>query len=574
MDKEVQEGILRALTQANIVSAQQVQEVQQELEKGGSLREFLVDRKRINDEVYAKAFATALHMPYVDVREGTIHKNVVDIVPESTAREHLIIAYDETEDLVKVAMADPSDRQIVEFIHKKVDRPVEVAVASATSIRETIEKYRASLDVELKGLIQQAQGAARAGDDLLKVSEDLPIVNVTDSILRHAILQGASDIHIEPTEQSVIVRYRIDGILRSMLELPKEVLAALVARIKVLSNLKIDEHRLPQDGRFKVQTDEYKVSFRVSTLPVFDGEKVVMRLLDESGQGLMLDHIGMRERELKIFRRNVAKPHGLVLVTGPTGSGKTTTLYAAMREINTPEVNISTIEDPIEYRMEGINQTQVRPKIGLSFSTGLRSLVRQDPDIIMVGEIRDEETASLAINAALTGHLVLSTLHTNSAVGAIPRLVDMKVEPFLIASTANLMLAQRLVRQLCEYCRKQVPIDEQVLESIRVMADPDVLLAAMKKDGVVKENATWGDLTMYVPAGCHKCHEGYKKRIGIYEVFEITPEVQTLITSNVTSNKLEEAARAQGMVTMVEDGFIKVIEGKTSVEEVLRVAKE
>lgn len=463
----------------------------------------------------------------------------------------------------------------MEFIHKKVDKPIEVWLASTSSIRETLAKYEGTLEADLQQVIDEAKHVTEEGKDDSKAAEDLPIIKIADSILRHAILKGASDIHIEPTEDKLIVRYRIDGILHDMMVLPKAVLAGVVARIKILSNLKIDEHRLPQDGRFKLESDDYNVAFRVSTLPVFDGEKIVMRLLDESGKGVTLDGVGMTEKDLKMFRDNIAKPNGMILVTGPTGSGKTTTLYAAVRELNTAEVNISTIEDPIEYRMQRVNQTQVQPKIGLTFSNGLRALVRQDPDIIMVGEIRDEETASLAVNAALTGHLVLSTLHTNSAAGAVPRLMDMKVEPFLIASTLNLVMAQRLVRRLCENCRKQVPIDETMLTSLRDILDVDHMFQVLKSQQLVSADSTWETIQIYQPVGCTKCQAGYKGRVGIYEMFEMTPSMQELLTPTVTSEALEQAAKKdQGMISMLEDGVSKVIQGLTSVEEVLRVAKE
>ena len=427
----------------------------------------------------------------------------------------------------------------------------------------------------MQQVIDEAKKANEEGKDLSKAAEDLPIIKIADSILRHAILKGSSDIHIEPTEEKVVVRYRIDGILHDMMVLPKTVLAGVVARIKILSNLKIDEHRLPQDGRFKLESDDYNVAFRVSTLPVFDGEKIVMRLLDESGKGVSLDNVGMDEKSLKMFRDNIAKPNGMILVTGPTGSGKTTTLYSAMRELNTSEVNISTIEDPIEYRMQRVNQTQVQPKIGLTFSNGLRALVRQDPDIIMVGEIRDEETASLAVNAALTGHLVLSTLHTNSAAGAVPRLMDMKVEPFLIASTLNLVMAQRLVRKLCESCRTQVPIDQAMMDSIADIVKLDRMLEVLKQQEVIAKDADWKGVQMFAAPGCIKCHNGYKGRMGIYEMFEMTPSMQRLLSATITTDALETAAKKeQGMVTMLEDGVVKVVRGLTNIEEVLRVAKE
>lgn len=576
MPDKTSEAILQDLVTRQILPAEKAQEITTQLEQqGGDLRAILVESGLVDDEHFTYSQAVASGMPYVNLSDITIPKEVLNIIPESTARGHSIIAYQQTEEALRVATSNPRDRQIIEFVRKKVDMPVEVALASAEGVRLALAQYQGTLQGDLQTLVQEAEGALTGAGDLSKVAEDLPIIKMTETILKHAILQGASDIHIEPTETQVIIRYRIDGLLSDVLTLSKQVMAGIVARIKVLSNLKIDEHRLPQDGRFKLESDDYRVAFRVSILPVFDGEKVVMRLLDESGRGLTLDDIGMSARTLEIFRQNIGKPHGMVLVTGPTGSGKTTTLYAAMREMNTPDVNISTIEDPIEYRMERINQTQVQPKIGLTFANGLRALVRQDPDIIMVGEIRDEETASLAVNAALTGHLVLSTLHTNSAAGAVPRLIDMSVEPFLIASTTNMLLAQRLVRKICQECSQQAVIEKGVVDSLGLVVDLEILLATLQREGAVEEGTTWKNFKVHVPQGCNKCNDGYRGRVGIYEIMAVTPEIQKLITSHITTTDLEKAAREQQkMVTMIEDGIMKVVQGMTSVEEVLRVAKE
>ncbi len=577
MPDAISESILQALVESHELSPEDGTRIREQLKAGeGTAYALLVEKGKVSEEGYTKAYAAASHMPYVNLREITVDKKTLDIIPESTAREHLVIAYEQDKDSVKLAMANPNDRQIVEFIHKKVDKNLQVSLASSSSIRETLTKYQGTLASELQQVIDEAKKVQAVGSDLSKVAEDLPIIKIADTILRHAITKDASDIHIEPTEDTVVVRYRIDGILHDMMTLPKTVLAGVVARIKILSNLKIDEHRLPQDGRFKLESDDYNVAFRVSTLPVFDGEKIVMRLLDESGKGITIDDLKLSKKNLAMFRDNIAKPNGMILVTGPTGSGKTTTLYAVLRELNTAEVNISTIEDPIEYRMQRVNQTQVQPKIGLTFSNGLRALVRQDPDIIMVGEIRDEETASLAVNAALTGHLVLSTLHTNSSAGAVPRLMDMKIEPFLIASTANIIIAQRLVRTLCTQCRKQTTMDKAMLDSLADIVDLNRMLDLLHQEGVVDAaQATWEQVPMFAAEGCDKCHEGYKGRLGIYEMLEMTPSLQKMITVNVTSDALETAAKEQqGMVTMLEDGVMKVVQGITSVEEVLRVAKE
>ncbi len=575
MAEQVGDSILASLVAQGLLSPEQGREAQQQVAAGGSLRQVVVDSGLVDEEVFTSAWAATLGVSYVDLRDKTIPREVLLIIPESTARGHLIIAYAQAAEGLRVAVANPSDRQIIEFVRKKVGMPVEMALASESSIRSVVHQYQGTLASELSDVVQERGAVVAPAADLGRVAEDAPIMRVSDAALRHAIAEEASDIHIEPMEDKVVIRYRVDGVLRDMLELPKEMAPGLVARIKVLSNLQTDEHRLPQDGRFRIATDEYNVAFRVSVLPVYDGEKVVMRLLDESGHGLGLDDVGIRAGLLATVRKSIQRPYGMILVTGPTGSGKTTTLYAMLKELNTPDVNISTVEDPIEYRVPRVNQTQVKPQIGLTFANGLRALVRQDPDIIMVGEIRDEETASLAVNAALTGHLVLSTLHTNTAAGALPRLLDMKVEAFLLASTLNAVIAQRLVRRLCGKCRKEVKLDKAALQSLRAEVATDALLTTLQREGVVPKGAGWDSVRIYKAVGCSKCREGYKGRIGIYEILEVTPAVQQMLTPHTTAAQLEAAAKQeQHMVTMLEDGFIKVVEGVTSLAEVLRVAQE
>ena len=416
-------------------------------------------------------------------------------------------------------------------------------------------------------------------EDLEKVAQGLPVIRIVDTLLKHAILQSASDIHIEPGEKEVRVRYRIDGILHDAMVLPKQILSGIVARIKVLSNLKLDEHRLPQDGRFKIKKEGYRISFRVSILPVFDGEKVVMRLLDESSKGLTLESLGFYGRSLEIIHREIKKPNGLILITGPTGSGKTTTLYTIMDILNTPEVNISTVEDPVEYRMPRINQTQVNPKIGMTFSAGLRSLLRQDPDIIMVGEIRDKETIEIALHAAMTGHLVLSTLHTNNAPAALPRLLDMGAEPFLVASTVNVIVAQRLVRRLCPNCRTAYKLNQKEVKSLENNFNTKEILEFLKNSGQLDKKIKSGDelkdLEFYRAKGCSQCNnEGYKGRIGIYEVLENDSDTEKLISQSASTETIERQAKENGMAIMAEDGFVKAAQGITTIEEILRVTKE
>jgi len=450
------------------------------------------------------------------------------------------------------------------------------------SIKSALLQYQKSLKDEFGDIISQEAGKIQviaegnkdlSGDDLKKMAEDLPIVRIVDTLLRHAIVQDASDIHIEPLEAEVLVRYRIDGILHDAMTLPKAAAAGIVARIKVLSNLKLDEKRLPQDGRFKMETDAERVSFRVSVLPTFFGEKTVMRLLRETGEGFTLDVLGLHGENMERIHHALKQTTGIILVSGPTGSGKTTTLYTMLDILNQPDVNISTVEDPIEYQMKRVNQTQVNPQIGFTFANGLRSLVRQDPDIIMVGEIRDNETASLAINAALTGHLVLSTIHTNSAAGAIPRLIDMGVEPFLLVSTVRVIIGQRLVRRLCD-SKEPYKIDAATRAKI---ADDEAFnnaFRALQEEKLVKEGSTLDDISFYRPVASAECADGYKSRIGIHEVLSVSPAIRETILRSSTSDAIEAQAKKEGMLTMIEDGLYKGARGITSLEEVLRAISE
>ena len=545
------------------------------------LGDVLVEDKLIAQDELNRLKSYILGIPFINLADETIPNEILQIIPEPIARKHNIIAYKKTGQELEVAMLDPEDLQTIDFIKKKAGLKILPRLTNEESIKNILKQYQKSLEAEFGDLISEEakltqiieKGKEETEEDLAKAAEEMPVIKIVDTLLKHAILQQASDIHIEPMEKEVIVRYRIDGILHDAMTLPRQIRAGLVARIKVLSNLKLDEHRLPQDGRFKVETQDYKISFRVSILPVYDGEKIVMRLLPEKSKGLTLEILGFRGEALEQIHRAIKKPNGMILATGPTGSGKTTTLYTIMDILNTADVNISTIEDPIEYRMPRINQTQVKPKIGLSFANGLRSLLRQDPDIIMVGEIRDTETAELAINAALTGHLVLSTLHTNSAAGALPRLIDMKVEPFLISSTVNLLIAQRLVRQLYSN-KKKYKLSADELKSLQKELDSDRILKILKDEKIIDQKADWPDLVFYQPVKSADCPDGYKGRIGIHEVLEATDQIKELIVKEATSDQIEEQAKKQGMITMLEDGFIKAVQGITSIEEILRVTME
>lgn len=549
-------------------------------QKNQRLGDYLVDQKIIPEDKIRKMYAYILGIPFVDLEKEKISKEVLQLIPEGIARKNNAVAFKKDKSNLLVAMLDPDDIQIIDFIKKKTGLKVSPCFTSKASIESSLKQYKKSLQAEFGDIIDKSAEKVSDKEDLEKVAQDLPIIKIVDTLLKHAILQSASDIHIEPDENEVRVRYRIDGILHNTMVLPMQILPGVVARIKVLSNLKLDEHRIPQDGRFKIEDEDKKISFRVSTIPVFKGEKIVMRILEESSKGLTLEKMGLWGDSLEIVHRAIKKPNGMILVTGPTGSGKTTTLYTAMDILNTPEVNISTVEDPIEYQMPRINQTQVNPKVGMTFAIGLRALLRQDPNIIMVGEIRDKETIQIALNAAMTGHLVLSTLHTNSAAAAIPRMIDMQAEKFLIASTVIAIVAQRLVRKICPDCRKEYKLTKEQVEDLEKNVNLVEISEAIKnsKSGEVKNIKNFSqikDAVFFKGTGCEHCgNEGYKGRIGIFEVLEVTEEIQKAITASATTSEVEKIAKKQGMHNMMLDGIIKSLWGITTLEEVLRVTKE
>ncbi len=544
----------------------------------------LVGQGKISDDDFRRIQALILGVPYVDLKEQKIDFNVLSLIPEPVARNHSIVAFDRKGDTLEVAMLDINDLSAVDFVRKKVNLRILPRLTDSASLKSALLQYQKSLKAEFGDLIQkeaeniktiaeEGEESTGSADDLKKMAEDLPVVRIVDTLLKHAIIQNASDIHIEPQETEMIVRYRIDGLLHDAMILPAHVATSITARIKILANLKLDEKRLPQDGRFKVEVNSEKVSFRVSLLPTYYGEKTVMRLLRENASGFTLEGLGFHGEGLERLHKATTLTTGMILTTGPTGSGKTTTLYTMLDLLNTADVNISTIEDPVEYQMKRINQTQVKPEIGFSFSTGLRSLVRQDPDIIMVGEIRDGETASLAVNASLTGHLVLSTLHTNSAAGAIPRLIDMKVEPFLLVSTLNVIIAQRLVRKLTQ-SKEKYTLTKPEIEVLQKSVDLDRVLTALKAEKIVDPKATWENIPLYRPKAAVGNEEGFAGRVGIHEVLRVSNAIKEMIIKGSTPKEIEDQAKKEGMLTMIEDGIYKAVQGITTIEEVLRVISE
>ena len=572
------------LVDSGVVSKADIVSAEKEVagKKGTRFTEVLLSSGKIVEDELTRLEAYVLGIPFVDLKTEKLDFAVLSLIPEPIARSHNLVAFKKSERGLEVAMVDPQDIEAIDFIKKKLDLKILPRLTDRESIKKALIQYQKSLKAEFGDLIQKEVGPlktvqeAKDGEEtdpeeLEKLAQDLPVVKIVDTLLNHAILQQASDIHIEAQEKDLIIRYRIDGILHDAMVLPKNAAPGIVARIKVLANLRLDEKRLPQDGRFKIEMNEQKVSFRVSTLPTYYGEKTVMRLLPESSRGFTLEVLGFFGDGLERLHKAIRKTTGMILATGPTGSGKTTTLYTILDILNTPGVNISTVEDPIEYQVPRINQTQVRPDIGLTFASGLRSLLRQDPDILMVGEIRDSETVGLAINASLTGHLVLSTLHTNSAAGAIPRMIDMGAEPFLLTSTLNIIIAQRLVRKLAG-SKEKYTLSDDMFKDLAIYANLDTVLENLRKEKIINPGASWKDVVFYKPVSSTISTDGYGGRMGIHEILSISPAIINLIEKRASSEEIHNQARKEGMLTMIEDGILKAAQGLTSLEEVFRVA--
>ncbi len=526
-----------------------------------------------------ETLAKDLGVPLLKEMPPSIDKTVLLLIPEETAAKYRMIAYERKDDIISVAMVNPQDFEalnVLRFIAEKERLGIEAFLVSEDVFAQLLKLYTSTdkaLEEAILSLKKEQGVSVEPGAEPKVTSElfqDAPIAKLVDVIVKHAIDGRASDIHIEPIDGSYRVRFRVDGILRSTLLFPMDVGRAVLSRIKILSNLKIDEKRKPQDGRFRVVLESKMIDLRVSTLPVIEGEKAVMRILDKSNNMADLDKLGLWGRNREILTRKIREPYGIILITGPTGSGKSTTLYAFLSILNQEERNIITLEDPVEYFMDGVNQSQIRPEIGYTFASGLRSILRQDPNVIMVGEIRDEETGELAVHAALTGHLVLSTLHTNDAIKALPRLMDMGAEPFLLAASIQALAAQRLVRRICEECKeptKLTPGMIRQLEALRAEIDPQEL-----KD---YELGATTPVVAYQGKGCKQCgNSGYKGRIAIYEVFEVTDEAKVIVTDKAANEtELKKESVRQRMLSMKQDGFLKVLKGITTIAEVERVTE-
>jgi type IV pilus assembly protein PilB len=588
----------KLLKDSGKVSAEQVAELRkQEIKEKKPLQDLALKNNLITERELTQLYAHEIDVPLIELNAREIKKEVLKTLPERIARQYHAAVFDVDGETKLVAMEDPDDIQALNFLQKQLGSDIRVYITLSSLLAGALDQYRENIGNELTKVISGEEEAEEAADvDENDLAEDSPIAQTVNLLIEYGVKSGASDIHIEPRETFVIVRYRVDGVLREANKLPRKVLNALVSRIKILSNLKIDEHRAPQDGRFKVQVSGNVYALRVSTLPVSDGEKVVMRILSESTKAADFTELGFWGGALETLQHAIVQPHGMILVTGPTGSGKSTTLFSVLSKLNTPDVNISTVEDPVEYRIPGVNQTQVNPVAGMTFTNGLRALLRQDPNIIMVGEIRDGETAELGIQAALTGHLVFSTLHTNNAATCLPRLLDMDIEPFLIASTVRIVIGQRLVRRLCVECRESYQPDEVEMKQLSKTFKLDT--ASLKimhefeeqalKDGIGKSSSEKADVNRLSSSasaitrlfkahdeGCASCnHTGFKGRIGIYEVLHNDEQIQRLIVSNGTSDSIQNEAISNGMLTMQLDGFIKSLRGETTIAEVLRVTSE
>lgn len=579
---DMQEKLEALLTEEGLVSADVLRAAEEEsISTNKPLFALLTERHIIDDEMLTHAIAQVSGVPYVNLTNSVIEQPVLELLPEDVAERFMAVPLAEVQNRLAVAMVDASNVQAVDYLASLIDKPLKIFMASEGGVRHVLDQYKTDLSsIDEVAQATEKEASNEENSEIKTIVQDSPISRALSTILEYAVKSRASDIHIEPLEGALKIRCRVDGVLREIMQLPKSIEPALVSRIKILSNLKIDEHRVPQDGQFAVKVANKEVDLRIAISPVVWGEQVVVRLLDKSGNTFDLQDMGYAGRGLRGILKGVHRPNGMVLASGPTGSGKSTSLYALLKEIKDDSVNIVTLEDPVEYKMPGVNQIQVNDDVGLSFATGLRSILRQDPDIVMVGEIRDHETATLAVQAALTGHLVFSTLHTNSAAGVLPRLIDMGIEPFLIASTVNTIIGQRLVRRVAP---KRDTYQSNPIETQNIQATVGHLLPKTNADVArVSEDLGFKDLplagqnayTLVKGKDTPATPRGYSGRAGIYEVMEVTDEIQKLIVARATTNDIQRVAVAQGMLTMRQDGYLKALQGVTTIEEVNRVAAE
>jgi type IV pilus assembly protein PilB len=539
------------------------EDVQKSKEYKGSLVDFFFDQKVLTKDIFGEAIAEHFDVPYIDLEEEKIKENVLFLIPEIVARANHVIIFERDKEIVKIGTTDPSNLKIINSIKKKFGQEVEVYYITPQDLRNALLLYRGTLRDKFNEIFKKLND-----DSLEQEVKDNLIVELVEVLLEYGQQSRASDIHLEPYKDNVRVRFRVDGAMHKVLEISKELYSLVLARIKILSRIPIDEHDSAQDGKLNFKFNGQDIDVRVSIVPITGGENTVLRLLSSQGRQFNLSNLGLSKEPLKLVEETIKDPYGMILVTGPTGSGKTTTLYSVLKMLNNPDVHISTIENPVEYDIHGVSQIQVNAKTGLTFARGLRSIVRQDPDIIMVGEIRDEETADIAVNSALTGHLVLSTLHTNNAATTLPRLINMKIKPFLVSSTVNLVIAQRLVRKICTKCRRSYQLNKEEINSLKYRKGAKDFLEKNKKKKIKEIN-------FYKGNGCNICdNTGYKGRIGIFEVLEITDEIKELIIKKSSSDVLMKKAKDLGMETMMEDGLKKALSGITTLDEVLKTVKD
>ncbi len=582
LTSDIQDKLVNLLISEGLVTKDKLSEAGTKASSTNKpLLAILTGEKIVDDEMLTHAIAQVSGVPYVNLTNSLIDQNVLSLLPEDIAERFMAVPLAEVQNRLAVAMIDANNVQAVDYLANRIQRPLKVFMASEAGVRHVLDQYRTDLSsVDEAAEASQAEANLDSDKDVKTIVQDSPISKALSTILEYAVKSRASDVHVEPLEGSLKIRVRVDGVLREIMQLPKSIEPALVSRIKILSNLKIDEHRVPQDGQFTVKVANKEVDLRIAISPVVWGEQVVIRLLDKSGNSFNIEEMGYAGRALRAIRHGIKHPNGMVLTSGPTGSGKSTSLYALIKEIKNDTVNIVTLEDPVEYKMEGVNQIQVNADVGLTFANGLRSILRQDPDVVMVGEIRDGETASLAVQAALTGHLVFSTLHTNSAAGVLPRLLDMGIEPFLIASTVNTIIGQRLVRRVSpkRETYQSNPIETQnILTTIgHLLPKTAADVAAVSQDLGYKDLPLAGQSAYTLVKGIDtpQTPHGYSGRAGLYEVMDVNNDIQNLIVARATSSEIQRLAVAQGMITMRQDGYLKALQGITTIEEVNRVAAD
>ena len=578
---DIQDKLIELLVNEGLIEKSVIDDaLKRASESGKPLFSLLSEEGLLDNELLVHGVAQVSGVPYVNLSNSVISQDILSLLPSDVAERFMAVPLAEVQNRLAVAMIDANNVQAVDYLSNRIQRPIKVFMASEESVRHVLDQYKTDLSsVNVAAQASQEESLSDAGN-IKTIVQDSPISRALSTILEYAVKSHASDVHIEPLEKALKIRCRVDGVLREIMQLPKSIEPALVSRIKILSNLKIDEHRIPQDGQFAVNVAGKEVDLRIAISPVVWGEQVVIRLLDKSGSSFNLEDMGYAGRALRTIRKGIKRPNGMILTSGPTGSGKSTSLYALIKEIKDDTVNIVTLEDPVEYKMDGVNQIQVNAEVGLTFASGLRSILRQDPDIVMVGEIRDNETANLAIQAALTGHLVFSTLHTNSAAGVLPRLLDMGIEPFLIASTVNTIIGQRLVRRVAR--RRDIyqssPLETQAIrEAVGGLLPQTREQVAQYAQDLGYESlplATQASFALAKGKDTPQTPRGYAGRAGLYEVMDITEEIQNLIVKRATSAEIQRMAIQQGMITMRQDGYLKALNGITTIEEVNRVAAD